>query len=228
MNASKATPPMMRILTENIALKLFSLVLAAALWYGLVGESEVAMQLPVPMRYRNVPQDLEVSSDAVEKIFLKVHGPATRLAASDLSETAVVLDLSFVRSAGEQTFTLDDSNVHLPNGIKLSRAIPSQVRLRFEQRISREVPVQVRYAGPPPQGYRIASQWVNPDRLRIAGPESRVEQIAAAQTDAIDLTSTVGETGFRIATFLSDPQVRFDGPSHVTVRVMLEKTPPAQ
>ena len=60
----------------------------------------------------------------------------------------------------------------------------------------------------------------------MIGPESNVEDLASAQTDAIDLSSAVGNPEFRVPVYLPDPQVRFDGPATlVSVRVSLEKIP---
>jgi hypothetical protein len=139
-----------------------------------------------------------------------------------------VLNLGSVVRPGEQTFTLDQSIVNLPAGIILVRAVPSQLRLRFERHLDRKVTVEPRFEGPPPTGYRVAELEVVPQDLRVAGPESRVQLVSSVPTDAIDLSGTVGKGEFRVSAYVSDPQVRFDGPSGVVVRVMLEKIPAKQ
>jgi len=115
--------------------------------------------------------------------------------------------------------------VSLPPGVTLTRVVPSQIRVRFERRITREVPVQVHYAGPPPVGYRVTGQDAVPDKVRVTGPASRVEQITSAQTDAIDLSSTVSDAEFRTAVFIPEPQVRLESSDLIAVRVRLEKIP---
>ena len=96
----------MRMLTENIGWKLVSIAIATGFWWALSGQTEVATAVPAAVRYRNVPPDLELSSDHVERLFLKVRGPATRLAASSLAQTTLVLDLGNALKPGEQTFTI--------------------------------------------------------------------------------------------------------------------------
>ena len=63
-------------------------------------------------------------------------------------------------------------------------------------------------------------------QVRVTGPESRVDHIQSAQTDAIDLSSTVSSTEFRVPAYIPDPQVRFEGkPPIISVRVSMEKIP---
>jgi len=115
--------------------------------------------------------------------------------------------------------------VVLPPGVKLVRAVPSQLRLRFEHRMDRDVPVQIRFSGAPPQGYRIQHVEVQPPRVRVVGPQSRVEQVSSAETDPVDLDAVVGEREFRVHAFVTDPQVRFVSEPVVKVKILMEKIP---
>jgi hypothetical protein len=216
----------MHMLTDNLGWKLLSIAAAAGLWWGLAGDTQVAMSVPAAVQFRNLPPELELSGDQIDRLFLKVSGPATRVTASRLGQTALTLDLSSANEPGEHTFTITDRNLTLPAGVSLVRVVPSQVRVRLDKRVTKEVPVEVRFAGPPPPGYRVSSQEVQPDRLRIVGPEARLEQIASVQTDPVDLASKVGEAKFRVNVSLPDPNVRFEEASPVVfVSIGLEKIP---
>jgi YbbR domain-containing protein len=215
-----------RLLTENPGWKLLALGISAFLWYAFVGETELSASLPAAVQFKNVPPDLEVSSEVFDRVFLRLKGPATRLNAGSLRDITVVLDLGQVHSTGERTYTLSADNLQLPAGVQVSRIVPSQLRLRFDKRIMREVPVQVRFANSAPEGYRLMGQQATPQKVLVTGPESRVSSLPAVHTDAIDLSSTVSNAEFRIPAFIPDPQVRFDGnPPMITVRVFIEKIP---
>lgn len=216
---------MRRFFSENLGWKVFSIALATVLWFWLVAESELATSVAVPVQFENLPADLELSSEAVERLYVKVRGPVSRLSLESLSQAAVMLDLSNVHGPGEFTYNLDQRTVRLPTGLVLTRVVPSQMRVTFEKRATREVPVEVRFAGPPPAGYRIVSTSVTPQRVRIVGPESRMERVTHALTDSIDLESTVGDKDFRVSVYLEDSFVRLDSAASVQVRVRLEKIP---
>lgn len=214
----------MRILTDNIGWKLLSLAVAVSLWLVLADSTEFATSIPAAVQYRNVPPELELNTEPIERLFLKVRGPATRLTPGALGQTALVLDLGNIHAPGEQTFTVGGNNLTLPTGVTLVRSVPSQVRVRVEKRLTRDVPVEVRFLGPPPVGYRISRQEVVPSIIRVVGPESQVQQLESVQTDPIDLSSKLSTTEFRVPVFISNPQVRCERDTAIViVRISLEK-----
>ncbi len=210
-------------LTRNLGWKFLSLLIAVLLWYAVVGEPEVATSVSARIEYKNIPADLEMSTDVLDRVHLEVRGPSGKLESADLGNVAVVLDLASVRRPGERTFTIQQWNVNLPSGVILSRAVPAQVRVRFEHRVSREVPVRLRYAAPPPPGFHIAHQKVEPATMRVVGPASRVSQIESVQTDPIDLANVARESTFEVHTYVGDSQVRFASSPTVRVTVAVER-----
>lgn len=206
-------------LTANWGWKLLSLGLSILLWDAVVREAQLVSFVTVPVQYRNMPRSLELSSETVDRVQLALRGPSSKLTAGRLSETAVVIDLSGVRQPGERSFAITQSNTTLPSGVFLTRAVPGQLRLVFEKQVSKEVPVEVRFDGPPPAGFRVLRTEVRPGKVRIIGPESRVQAIEAVQTDALDLTERTDKGVYRVNAYLADPQVRFAGSPAVTVAV---------
>jgi len=119
---------------------------------------------------------------------------------------------------------VDQHNARLPLGVRLIRAVPGQLRVEFERRASSEVPVQVRFSGPPPHGFHMQRHQVDPVRLTILGPQSRVRQVEFAETDPVEVPAKAGETEIRVNAFVREPQVRFATPPLVRVKVVLEAT----
>jgi len=208
---------------HNLGWKALALLVAVGLWVIFVGRPELDTSVSAPVQYQSMPADLEMSAEAPERIYLEVQGPAARLRSFDPSGAAVVFNLAGVQTPGEYTFTVERSQIDLPFGLKLVRAIPSQVRLRFERRVEVDVPVRIRFSDPPPEGYRIRRQAVVPRTLRIAGPEMRVRRIGYVETDPISLSRAVGVAQFRVHTFVVDSQVRFVSLPVVQGEVNLEK-----
>jgi len=216
---------MIRLITSNWKYKFGSVALAGLLWLGLVEESELATSLLAPIQYRNVPKDLEMSSDVSDRVHLEVRGPASKLGPAVLADTRVLLDLGGVKRAGERTFPIDKGNVVLPSGVELDRASPALVRLHFEPRLTKVVPVRVRIRQRPEVGYEIGAQQLYPGRLEIVGPESRVARIESVETDSIDVDhlKDAGEM-FHVHAYLADSQVRFVGDGKVDVRIEVKKS----
>ena len=127
--------------------------------------------------------DLDISSEIPERVRLEVRGPSGRMSRENLSETAVVLDLSTVTGPGERTFTFADRDISLPTGVSFYKAVPSQITVRFEHLMYKNVPVRARYATGPPDGYAVVKSSFDPQTVRIVGPESHVQPIDYVSTD---------------------------------------------
>ena len=217
---------MRQLLTRNLGWKLLSLLIAIALWLAVAREPELATSLSVPIQFKNIPEDLDIGSEVPDRIHLEIRGPSGRLTRDNLADVAMVLDLSDAR-LGERTYTVRDVNFNLPAGVSFYRAVPSQITLRFERLMSREVPVYPRFSKLPPEGYRIKSTpSPQPKMVRIRGPEERVKRIDQVMTDPIDLSAAVGEQEFRTHVNVGDPQVRLEVPTVITLKVTLEKISP--
>jgi YbbR domain-containing protein len=212
---------MMQLLTRNLGWKLASLLIAFALWIAIAREPELATSLSIPIEFKNIPDDLDIGSNVPDRIHVEVRGPSGRLSRDNLSDLAVVLDLSGAH-VGERTYTIHASNTNLPSGVAFYRAVPSQITLRFDHVMTLEVPVVPVYSKTP-EGYRVRAYQIKPERVRIRGPEERVKGIARVGTDPVDLSGVVSRKEFRTSVNLGDAQVRLEAPAVVTLKVTLEK-----
>ncbi len=217
---------MKRFLLDNLGWKLLSVAIATLLWAMLAREPEIATSLSVPIEFKNMPDDLDISSEMPERARLEIRGASGRLTRDNLAEAAVMLDLATVGGPGERTFTFTDRNVKLPLGVRFYKAVPSQVTLRFEHLLYKTAPIRARFAAGPPDGYAIVSSSFEPARIRIVGPESHVRQIDSVGTDPIDLSnvnSVMSQSDMLVHVKLGDPQVRLSPPTPVHFKVKLEK-----
>ena len=105
---------MIRIVTEHIGWKLFSLLAALVLWGTFVGEVEVATSVPVTVAYRNIPPDLEITAEPPASLFLKLRGPSARLTTAELGRIGLSLDLKGATKPGEQTLSIGADELGLP------------------------------------------------------------------------------------------------------------------
>jgi len=213
---------MRQLLAQNLGWKLLALLLAVGLWLAIAREPEVATSLSVPVEFKNMRDDVDISGNLPDRVRLEVRGAAGRLSRDNLSAVAVVLDLSDAQ-AGERTYSIRGRNLNLPSGVVFYRAVPSQLTLRFEQLAVKEEPVETVFVNKP-GSYRIVSQQFAPLKVRIRGSEDRVRTINQVKTDPMDLSGVAGEKVFHTHLNVGDPQVRLiDAPADIAVRVKLEK-----
>lgn len=211
---------MKRFFTQHLGLKLFSLAVAATLWFLISGSRELTTAITVPVQYRNIPTNLELGSNLVEEVRLIVRGPSPLLSRVSNSPAPVVLDLSRIRREGVTTFSIQRSSVDLPAGVVLERAIPSQIQIRTERREMKDVLV-VPVFEHVPDGYRVESWTVSPPKLPLSGPKSRLDAIEVVRTDPIDLSLHAGEDEVMTTAFSGEPQAHFLTSPQVKVRYVL-------
>jgi len=213
-----------KLFTQNVGWKLLSLAAAVLLWIAVASEPELSTFISLPVEYKNLPTDLEISSDVVETVFLELRGPSGEL--RDLPDArqryAVILDMS-AAEPGQHTFSIDAGDVRLPRGVQLVRAIPAQIRLDFEHTAMRRVPVNVRFGGGLPPDLAVLQATAEPASLAIAGPMSRVARVQAVETDPLNVKPAEGTAEYRVDAFVNDPRVRFQDSSQVTVKVTVGK-----
>jgi YbbR domain-containing protein len=213
-----------RFLVENVGWKLISLLIAVILWALVASEPELAEFASAPVEYKNLADDLEISSEPVSAVSLELRGPSGELRRVDDGgiRPAVILDMSGVRP-GERTFAINVSNVQLARGVRLVRAIPSEVRLEFERRAIKNVPVQPRFTGEGQNGYVVSNWSIDPAELSISGPADHVARIRQVLTDQVDVSNVIGTSEFRVNAYVGDPYVRFHSSPQVAVSVTMKK-----
>lgn len=214
---------MKQFFTENVGWKLLSLLLAVGFWIAVAREPELATSLSVPVELKNIPEDLDIGTSVPDRVQLEVRGPSGRLSRDNLTDAALILDLGDAH-AGERTYTLHPYNFSLPSGVTFYRVVPSQITLRFDQLASKSVKVFPRYSKPPQPGYRMRAYVLEPENIRIRGPEERVKRIDRVWTDPVDLSGVVGSSEFHTHVNVGDGQVRLDSPATgITLKVTLER-----
>ncbi len=211
-------------MARDLGLKLVALAAAVALWTFVSLEPTAERALEARVEYAHVPPGLEINPDEVDRLTVIVSGTQHRLDDLGRNLTARV-DFSDVYGPGEYTFNVTSERLALPRGVRLVKAVPSQVRLVLEKRVTREVTVAPRFSGTTAPGYTVQSYSVEPPRLLVTGPESRMALFGQLSTDAIDLSGVVGSRSFRTMAFVADPYVRCEQGAEVTVSVQMRKIP---
>jgi len=213
-----------RMISHNFWWKALALAIAILIWVVVASEPELSTFVTSHLEYKNLPDDLELSSDPVTSIVLELRGPSGELRGlgDGGQRPAAILDMSGA-APGERTFTIGPENVRLSRGVHIVRAIPSQVRLAFEWRMERTVPVVVRLRGQPPAGFRVAATVAQPEQMVILGPRSHVGRVNSVVTDPVDVSSLTAAGRFQVNAFAGDPFVRFGAAPEVTVTVTVAK-----
>lgn len=212
-----------RFVIENFGLKLFSLVLAAGLWFALARDPVAEVALDAPIEFQHMPDNLEINTEHVPSAQVRVRGPERLVRGLRADQVHVEVDLSDVRP-GERTFNLTAQHIREPRDLDIVQVVPSQFELSFDLRARRQIQVHPRVTGQFASGLRIAKVIANPDQIDITGPRTRVEAIDFATTDPVDASGVTSSQTFTRNVYVPDPLIQVVNPTPVHVTVMMERS----
>jgi YbbR domain-containing protein len=211
---------------HNLGLKIFSLAVAVLLWVAVTRDPVAEVAINVPLEFHNSPEHLEISSETIPQVQVRVRGPVRVVRELSPAEVHAIVDLSNA-GKGERTYNLSPSGIRVPDYVQVVQVVPSQVRVSFDARATKQVPVKPRVIGTFASGYRIAEVVANPKMVTIVGPAKHVDAVESAITDPVDASGVVQQTTFLTHAYISDPLVRLADPSPIKVTVMVKESPAA-
>lgn len=210
-----------RYVFYNFWLKLLSLAIAVLLWMAVAREPKAEVAITIPIEFQNAPDNLEISSESIPQVQVRERGPSGVVHDLGPAEVHAVIDLRQA-TPGEHTYDLSANKIRTPRDVETLQVIPSQFRISFDKRATKQVRVQPRVIGSTAPDYRLGQVTVEPETVGIAGPEKRVNAIDSVITDPVDASGVMGSASFTTHVYVADPLVRLTSPSSVRVTVRTE------
>jgi YbbR domain-containing protein len=209
-------------ITHNWFLKIFSLILATMLWMAVAHETTSEIGMEVPIEYRNIPSQLEITGDAANAVQVRLRGSSNVIRGITPRDVATTIDLRGM-TAGEKIVPLSPQSVKAPFGAEVVRVNPSNVRFNLERTLRKDVFVVPTVTGEPADGYEVGEVSVDPSKVQVEGPESRVITLDSIPTLPIRIDHRQTPAGQMVELDVPDPQVRLLRVSPVAVRVEIRK-----
>lgn len=196
---------------EDWTLKALALLITLGLWYAVTTQRAPATKRlhDVPLEFL-LPDNVDIGNDPLDKVDVTLKGSQDKLAVLTARDLVAQVDVTELLP-GDRNPRLTDKNVsmELPEGVSILEITPRSLTLHLEPVETREVPVEARFEGAPPEGYSRGAVAVAPERIRVRGPQSHVNAVERAYTETISLAG-------RREPF-ADPQVSVDIPDHKVV-----------
>jgi YbbR domain-containing protein len=209
---------------HNLGLKIVSLLIAIALWLAVSNEPPSEAAVNVAIVFRNMPEDLEISSENIPSAQVRVRGPERLVRQLQPSDVHAEIDLTGMKP-GERTFDLTANQIGLPDKLRAVQLVPSQIHLSFDKKTTKMIPIRPRIIGSFASGYSIAQVKSEPETIEIVGPKKSVDGVESAITDPIDVSGLIDRTTFSRHAYVSDPLIQVVDPHPVRVTVIMERAP---
>jgi len=207
---------------QNWFLKVVSLLLATLLWAAVSNQASSEIGLDVPLEYRNIPSQLEITGDTTNTIQVRLRGSSNVIKGITAKDVSTTIDLGKMRT-GEKSVALSPQNVQAPFGAEVIRVNPSTVRFTLERTVTKTVDILPTIAGQPTNGYEAGQVFVSPNTVEVEGPESRVDALSSIATAPIRLDRKQSSFEQTADLDVPDPQIRLQHSSAVNVKIEIHR-----
>ena len=203
---------------KNWILKLISLTLAIMLWYFVVGEDQVDINMRVPIEIINLPTHLTISNQYKKDIEVTVRGPRSMI--QDLRNKNITRPVDLARAKpGTIVIKNDGDSIPLPMGITVQRLQPTNITLLVDELIEKKFQITPVTQGELANGYSLEKIRLDPDHLVISGPKSVLEKGNGLKTYLIDLDNLNRSTTLQVHLNLETELLDLIGETVVTAEI---------
>ncbi len=210
--------------TTNLVPKIVSFVLVFVLWLFIGGQPRAEIWMTVPLEYRNMPANMEIVGDLINRVEVGIRGPRALISSISPDQLKAHVDLSQSMS-GMNHLRITPDNVRGPLGLEVTKVAPSSVRIRLEDIKTRPVPVKARLVGKLLRPLRLKGVVVEPPEIVLQGPTGGLKKVREIFTEPVELGEVTESTQIAVGLEITTPQLRLGPgqPSQVTVHIHVEK-----
>lgn len=203
---------------------LLSAAIAMILWGMAHGTSSIDRGVDIPVVFDDVPDDLVIVGQSVDKVNLRVLG--SRAALRNVSSERLEYRLEVAGAKpGHAVYEVDPSLIELPRGVRAVSRSPAAIEVNFERRGRKAVSVRPDVVGRVGEGFALGAVTVEPQRVWLAGARGEVMRLSEVPTESIDVSGLQAPLERKVRLVLGNEHVwpEQDGP--VTVRIAIEAAP---
>jgi len=169
------------VIFDDLRTKAAILTLVLLCWLILTIRQGEIVTVTAPIRYRNIPQGLVLSSSSPDELELQIKVYSYLIPSPGKLDISAEIDLGKGRP-GTNTIPLSADNFRLPLGVVFSQVKPPSAKVILEQKEIRRIPVIPSIRGPL-HGKRIT---VEPRSVRVEGPLPVVSRLTEIRTEPVD------------------------------------------
>ncbi|RME24975.1 MAG: hypothetical protein D6798_10005 [Deltaproteobacteria bacterium] len=223
-NGRRLRDVLVRAFTENLPLKVLSLLFATMLWAWVQSDQVVEVRTRATVAW-SWPDGLVPSRQVPSTLVVTVSGPQGVVRQLKRGTLSLAVDL---HDSPAGTVAVDFGQIEvagLPPGVEVVQVSPPAVDIDLEKAITKEVEVRPTIIGEPADGYTITDVRSEPPTVHIVGPQSRVQELAQVATDVVNVAGLAADRQYAAALAIPDPVLRPAEGAPRVVRVQVEVEP---
>lgn len=118
------------LITENAGLKGLSFIVAAFLWFMIVGRKEMVYTKEIPVKFR-VPADMQVVNSDSVMVEIRAVGTVFKLALVDRTDK-IYVDFTKAKE-GTQNVHITQDTLRVPYGVRVLSIVPAEFPVELKK-----------------------------------------------------------------------------------------------
>lgn len=192
---------MKKKLTDNLGLKIGSVLFAALLWLLVTNINNPATTHRVNnVRVTIINGEVLTSQGKMYEVldnsdvldYVAITGPKTVMSNISGGDLVAIADMN--KLTADNTIPIELSTVQYNESLDSIRASSSVVKLKVEDRKSISIPLKAETSGTLQEGYIVGDVTTDQNLVRVSGPESVISMIETAEVN-VGITGFTGDIG---------------------------------
>jgi len=208
-------------LRQHLLLKLVALGCAVVVYWSISQNNSTKRMVTVPVNIHLTHDLIMIQPNKKFEVQVMVRGSQREVDNAEIFANVYVTPKHRYENDVYRIF-LRQSDFSTAGGLEVVNLPPQPLILQLQRRISRELPVRIRFAGKPVAGYSVSKSVSSPAKVTVTGPENEVSQLKDIATEPVPLNDS--ERGFDFEADLPAPKNLTVSPSRVTVNVAIERS----
>ena len=202
----------------------FSLLVMTGIWFGFTRSQDTIIALNVPIEYVNRPLSYEILDTSTDEARLQLYGSSALIKSLQPGQVLVRVDLSKAVE-GRNVFPITQDNIVLPPGVFLNKVQPSNIDVNLDAPVTKELPVQVDWAGKLPDNLNLVKVSVTPETVKVIGGSQVLDHAGTIYTAPVRLDSLAKSGSVTTTLVLTPPSLKLISNSNekVTVNYVVEE-----
>ena len=194
---------------------LFFLLIAALFWLEQTLDREYEIEVKVPLKLKNVPENIVITSDFPENLTVTLRDKGNTLLNYQLTKRFYPINIDFAEHQNRRHHVSLLSNFYnksilaqLANSTSVSAIKPDTIDYYYSEGKSKKVPVRLQGKVTPGQQYYISDTIFNPSQVTVYAPQGALDTIQVAYTNYFEDTQ-IEDTLHRRVELVGSKGVKF-------------------
>ena len=166
-----------KTIAENIKILLFAFLLSCALWYSIVGTSQVEADVSFHVEYTQLPENLMIIKGMEDFLHVRVRSSGQRLRSVMNNDYVYHVNLKdAVNGANVYPVEIDSSFSDF-KGMEILSTSPSYIMIETDTLLEKRVPIEVEFSERENEDLYIRDLDLSPSEVRLKGPREVLENM---------------------------------------------------